>query len=159
MPHAPPSQTEANKATVRALVAAHNRQDAAAAAAFFADDATNHGRPAGRRGMERLYRSLYQAFPDFHWEVRTLIGEDDRVAAEVLMTGTHRGMPELPVFGGLMHREPPTGKPVSVLNMHLYRFRDGLIVQHAAVRDDLVMMQQLGLLPPAAPLDPGSTGR
>lgn len=159
MPPTPSSQIDANKAAVHALVAAHNRQDAAAAAAFFSDDATNHGRVAGRAGMERLYRSLYQAFPDFHWEIRALTGEDDRVAAEVLMTGTHRGMPELPVFGGLMHREPPTGKVVAVLNMHLYRFRDGLIVQHAAVRDDLVMMQQLGLLPPAPLLDPRSTGR
>lgn len=159
MAHDPPPQTEANKAAVRALVASHNRQDAAAAAAFFSNDATNHGRAAGRVGMERVYRSLYQAFPDFHWEIRSLIGEVDRVAAEVLMTGTHRGMPELPVFGGLMHRETPTGKAVSVLNMHFYRFRDGLIVEHAAVRDDLVMMQQLGLLPPSPVLDPRASGR
>lgn len=159
MPNDLSPQTEANKAAVRALVAAHNRQDAAEAASFFSDDATNHGRAAGRAGMGRVYRSLYQAFPDFHWEIRSLIGEEDRVAAAVLMTGTHRGMPELPVFGGLIHREAPTGKAVSVLNMHLYRFRDGLIVEHAAVRDDLVMMQQLGLLPPSPLLDPRASGR
>jgi hypothetical protein len=35
-----------NKATVRRLVDAHNRQDAAGSASCFAPGATNHGRPA-----------------------------------------------------------------------------------------------------------------
>jgi predicted ester cyclase len=141
------SQVETNKATIRRLVDAHNRQDAAAAAACFASAGTNHGRVAGPSGMERVYQNLYAAFPDYHWDIQALFGEEDWVAAQVLMTGTHLGVPELPVFGGLLHNASPTGKFVSVLNIHVYQMRDGLIAKHSAVRDDLGMMQQIELLP------------
>ena len=139
-----------NKATVRRLVDAHNRQDAAAAASCFAPGATNHGRPAGPEGMEQVYRELYTVFPDFHWELQVLLAENDWVCAKVLNTGTHLGTPSLPVFGGLMHTVKPTGNRVSVHNIHVYRMESALIVEHSAVRDDLGMMQQLGLLPPTS---------
>jgi predicted ester cyclase len=138
---------ERNKATIRRLVEAHNRQDAAAAASCFASAATNHGRVAGPSGMTRVYESLYAAFPDYRWDIQALFGEVDWIALQVLMTGTHLGVPALPVFGGILHTEKPTGKSVAVLNVHVYQMQNGLIASHAAVRDDLGMMQQLGLLP------------
>ena len=73
--------------------------------------------------------------------------DGDWITAVYRQTGTHQGVPELPVLGGLLHEVPPTGKQVSVLNIHVYRIEDGLIAEHRAVRDDLGMMQQLGLLP------------
>ena len=141
------SPLETNKATIRRLVDAHNRQDAVAAAACFAPAGTNHGQVAGPAGMQRVYESLYAAFPDYHWEIQALFGEGDWVVVQVLMTGTHLGVPALPVLGGLMHQANPTGKSVSVLNIHIYQMQDGLIAKHSAVRDDLGMMQQMGLLP------------
>jgi predicted ester cyclase len=140
------SQVETNKATIRRLVDAHNRQDASGAAACFASAGTNHGRIAGPSGMERVYRNLYATFPDYHWEIQSLFGEGDWVALHVLQTGTHLGTPELPVFGGLIHNVAPTGKIVSVPNIHIYQMQDGLIAKHSAVRDDLGMMQQMGLI-------------
>ena len=97
--------------------------------------------------MERVYKNLYATFPDCHWEIQMLFGEGDWVALQVLQTGTHLGKPDLPVFGGLIHNEEPTGKSVSVLNIHIYQMLDGLIAKHSAVRDDLGMMQQMGLVP------------
>jgi predicted ester cyclase len=141
------SEVENNKTTIRRLVDAHNRQDASAAAACFASAGTNHGRAAGPGGMERVYKNLYATFPDYHWEIQAMFGEDDWVALHVIQTGTHLGVPKLPVFGGLIHNVPPTGKVVSVANIHIYQMQDGLIVKHSAVRDDLGMMQQMGLLP------------
>jgi predicted ester cyclase len=138
---------ETNKATIRRLVEAHNRQDAAAAVACFAPSATNHGRVAGPSGMERVYANLYATFPDYRWEIQALFGEDDWVACQVVQSGTHLGTPELPVFGGLIHGLAPTGRRVSVANIHIYQMQDGLILRHSACRDDLGMMQQLGLLP------------
>jgi predicted ester cyclase len=143
------SQTETNKAAIRRLVEAHNRQDAQAAAACFASAGTNHGRVAGPQLMEKIYRNLYATFPDYRWEIQVLFGEDDWVALHVIQTGTHRGKPSLPVFGGLIHNVEPTGKSISVPNIHLYQMKDALIVKHVAVRDDLGMMQQMGLLPQA----------
>jgi predicted ester cyclase len=135
------------RALIHRLVDAHNRHDPEAATACFTPDISNHGRAAGREGMAAIYRSLYQAFPDYRFEVEQLLVDGDWATAVYRQTGTHRGTPDLPVLGGLLHGVPPTGNSVSVLNIHVYRIADGLIAEHRAVRDDLGMMQQLGLLP------------
>jgi len=43
----------------------------------------------------------------------------------------------------------PTQKHFQVQHIHWYKVRDGKIVEHTANRDDIGMMRQLGLLPPA----------
>jgi hypothetical protein len=40
---------------------------------------------------------------------------------------------------------------VLALHIHWYKVRNGKIVEHTANRDDIGMMRQLGLLPPAPP--------
>ena len=136
------------RALVYRLVDAHNRHDPEGATACFTPDITNHGRAAGREGMAAIYRDLYQAFPDYHFEVEQLLVDGDWVTAVYRQTGTHLGTPDLPVLGGLLCDVPPTGRNVSVMNIHTYRFEDGLIAEHHAVRDDLGMMQQLGAVLP-----------
>jgi predicted ester cyclase len=132
------------------MLAAANLQDAAAWAAFYSPDCTNHGRPVGRAGMQAVFASLIEAFPDFRFRELGLVCAGDTVAAELQMLGTHRGKPDLPVLGGLLMDVAPTGRHVAVENMHFYRFEDGLIVDHRAVRDDLGLMQQLGLIASSA---------
>jgi predicted ester cyclase len=64
------------------------------------------------------------------------------------MTATHLGTPDLPIMlGGLLHEVAPTGRRVDVASQHWYRVRDGKITEHWAVRDDLTMGRQLGLIP------------
>ena len=124
-----------------------NRHDAAAAAAFYAEDAQNHGRTVGRAGMQRVFEMLFATFPDFHYRIDEATAADGRVVCKVTMTGTHRGMPTTPeAFGGMLAGVPPTGRAVSVLQFHSFAVRDGAIASHAAVRDDLGMLKQLGLL-------------
>ena len=124
-----------------------NRRDAAAAAAFYADDAKNHGRTVGRAGMQRVFESLFSVFPDFHYRIEEATAEGDRVVCKVTMTGTHLGPPTLPeVFSGMLKGVPPTGRRVQVLNYHSFCIRNGQITEHAAVRDDLGMCLQLGLV-------------
>ena len=64
------------------------------------------------------------------------------------MTGTHLGQPtRLPAaFGGLLAGVTPTGKKVEVLQFHSFRIRGDEISEHSAVRDDLGMYKQLGLI-------------
>jgi len=124
-----------------------NRHDAAAAAAFYAADALNHGRQAGRSGMQAVFEALFSTFPDFHYEIEESVAEVDRVVCKVTMTGTHLGQPTLPqAFTGMLSGVAPTGKKVRVMQFHLFRVRDGEICAHEAVRDDLSMLLQLGLL-------------
>jgi predicted ester cyclase len=56
------------------------------------------------------------------------------------------GVGKLPVNGGLLVDVPPTHKHFEVEATQWWRVRDGKIVDHYGVRDDLGMMEQLGLL-------------
>jgi len=134
-----------------------NRHDAAAAAAFYAADSRNHGRTVGRAGMQKVFEALFSVYPDFHYRIEDVTAAGDRIVCKVTMTGTHRGQPTLPeVFSGMLQGVKPTGKRVEVLHFHSFRVREGQITEHAAVRDDLGMLLQLGLLArPGAPKDEG----
>ena len=72
------------------------------------------------------------------------VAEDDLLvlaAAFVTMSGTHEG--------GLPPGAPATHKPFAVKHVHLFRFADdGRALEHWAVRDDLGLAMQAGLLPP-----------
>ncbi len=41
----------------------------------------------------------------------------------------------------------PTNRPVAFRLVHLVRFQDGKSIEHWAVRDDLTLMRQLGVVP------------
>ena len=124
-----------------------NRQDAVAAAGFYAPDAMNHGRVVGRAGMQRVFEALFSTFPDFHYVIENDTAEGDRVVCKVMMTGTHRGRPTMPeIFRGMLKDVAPTGKRVQVLQYHDFRVSGGQIAEHAAVRDDLGMLLQLGVM-------------
>ena len=72
--------------------------------------------------------------------MREPVIDDHMTAAYVTMSGTHEG--------GLPPGLPATHKPFAVKHVHLIRFaQDGRAVEHSAVRDDLGMVMQLGLLP------------
>jgi predicted ester cyclase len=61
----------------------------------------------------------------------------DAVAARTTMTGTHLG----PFFG-----LPATGRPVRVAQFTIERIRDGQIVAHHRLTDELTLQRQLGLI-------------
>lgn len=50
---------------------------------------------------------------------------------------------------------PPTGRRIAAKQTHVHGLRDGRVVSHAAVRDDLGMLTQLGLILPS----PAALGR
>ena len=139
---------EENKRLIqRLMIEGHNRQDASAAAAFYTEDASNHLRTFGRVGMKAVFETLYAVFPDFHYHIEESTAEGDRVVCKVTMTGTHHGQPKISdAFSGMLNGVAPTGKPVKVIQFHSFRVRDGLIAAHAAVRDDMGMVLQLGLV-------------
>jgi len=139
---------EDNKRLIQRLMdEGHNRQDADAAAAFYIEDASNHLRTVGRAGMKAMFETLYAVFPDFHYHIEESTAEGDSVVCKVTMTGTHRGQPKVPdAFSGMLNGVAPTGKSVKVLQFHSFRIRDGKIAAHAAVRDDMGMVLQLGLV-------------
>ena len=137
------STTEENKTVFcRAYEELLNRGDLSVADELVAPDFINHEAPPGReRGTESmrwLATMLRTAFPDLHFTIEELVAEGDVVARRLTMSGTHEG----PLMG-----MPPTGRAVRQDHMRFVRFRDGKAVEHWGVRDDLGMMQQMGVIP------------
>ena len=104
--------------------------------------------PFGPEEMKRTVRMVTAAFPDNRHEVEDVFAEGDRVMVRATLTGTHEGP-----FIGI----PPTGRRISVQEIHVYRLRDGKVVEHRVGRDDLGAMRQLGVIADAIPA-PGAVG-
>jgi steroid delta-isomerase-like uncharacterized protein len=123
-----------------------NQGDLAIVDDLVAPDFLNHEVPPGmnNRGPDstrQIVRMLRTAFPDLHVTIEDLVAEGDTVAGRVTMSGTHLGP-----FQGI----PPTGRSFQQDHMLFVRFRDGKAIEHRAVRDDLGMMRQLGVIPAPA---------
>ena len=68
---------EANKHLIQRLIdEGHNRRDAAAAAAFYTEDASNHLCIVGRAGMKAVFETLYTVFPDFQYRILESTAEE-----------------------------------------------------------------------------------
>lgn len=138
---------EENKAQYRrTFEEAFNQGNLAIVDDLVAPDFLNHEVPPGmnNRGPDSTRQAitmLRTAFPDLHVTIKELVAEGDTVAGRVTMSGTHLGP-----FQGI----PPTGRTFQQDQMHFVRFRDGKGIEHRAVRDDLGMMRQLGVIPAPA---------
>ena len=96
------------------------------------------GDATGAEKLKQVWRLLLQAFPDLQLDVEDLIGEDDKVVARIVVTGTHRGE-----YMGLA----PTGKCIAYDEIFIFRFADGRVVETWGVVDVLAQMKQLGVVP------------
>lgn len=134
---------ESNRALVRGHFEKLNAGDWRAAAEDYAEDAANHGRPVGREGLLRVLEDIYTTFPDWKMKIEELAVDGDNVIARCRVSGTHLGIGRLGVNGGKLVGVEPSGKHFEVRHIHWYKVRNGRIVDHHAVRDDLGMMSQL----------------
>jgi len=144
-------QLEANKAVIRQHHERLNRGDLKSALQDYSEKTMNHGRPVGREGLRRVLEDIYTTFPDWRMEIVDLAAERDSVIVRCTTSGTHKGTGKLPINGAMLIDVQPTGRRFEVQHIHWYVLKDGKIVDHRANRDDIGMMRQLGLLPPAAP--------
>jgi predicted ester cyclase len=93
------------------------------------------------------WQDVKRTFPDVRLEPLDIIVEGDWIVVHSLFSGTHRGTAKLAHHGGLLVDAKPTGRTVSVAQMHVYQVLAGKLIELYAVRDDLSLYQQLRLLP------------
>ena len=127
-----------------------NAHDLDGFAAVLADEVTFEA-PGGLRGEGKaacvaFFGSWFGAFSDARVEVHRLHIAGDVAVEEGTFTGTHHGVLQTPA-GDV----PPTGRPVDLDYIQVLRFRDGLHGSFNLMFDRLLMLEQLGLLPAAAP--------
>jgi predicted ester cyclase len=94
-----------------------------------------------RRGPGRVKEvaaMLRAAFPDQHWDIKSLVAEGDAVVMRCTHSGTHQG-PFMNIA--------PTGRTFrDVDHAYFFELRDGKITSYHAIRDDLGMLRQLEVI-------------
>lgn len=80
---------------------------------------------------------LITAFPDYKGEIENVVAEGDLVSFHFKWTGTHKG-----TFMGIS----ATGKKISRRTADVLRMKDGKIVEHWGIVDQVDMLKELGLL-------------
>jgi len=92
----------------------------------------------GRFSLEDARNGLKgqrSAFPDWKITVHQLIAEDDLVASDLTITGTHSGQ---------FKRHAPTGRQVKFNGVFIDRVVDGKIVEMWHKPDYLTLLMQIG---------------
>lgn len=95
----------------------------------------------GTEGRKQYVAMFRAAFPDLHFTVEAQIGEEDLVVTRWSVRGTFTGP-----FMGIK----PTGKPGVVTGVTIDRFAEGKFVESWIHRDDLGMLQNMGVVPELA---------
>ena len=107
----------------------------------FADDYVRHdlratGALPGPAGQKKIADDFRAAFPDLSVTVDFVFGEDAWVVGRWTATGTRTG-----AWGAL----EPTGRPMNLSAVNVCRFENGKVAEIWNHRDDLGLMEQLGV--------------
>ena len=106
------------------------------------DHSSPPGAPQGIDDVKRTIHWLNSVFSDLRWEIHQIIVEDDLAAVYCTLHGRQTG--------DLMGI-PPTGRQIKQPYVQIFRFKDGKTIERWAVRDDLTLMKQLGVIPDQRP--------
>jgi steroid delta-isomerase-like uncharacterized protein len=119
---------EANKALIRRIFEeVIPSGDTAAMRGLVAPEWFDHdplpGQPAGVEGPEYVVSTMHTAHPDLRFTIEDLLAEGDRVVIRWTLHGTNTG----PMFG-----RPPTGQPVELAAIVIFRIADGKLAERWA---------------------------
>lgn len=133
---------DANKALVRRFIEeVFVASSADAVDELVADDFTPHSWPGvgpGREPLKQAQQRISQGLADARMTIEEMIAEGDLVAVRLTSHGRHTGD-----FMGM----PASDKEYTIGEIHIFRVRDGRIVEHWREADMLGMLQQLGAMP------------
>jgi predicted ester cyclase len=150
----PPSGETARNLEVLKRYGELGRQgDTAQQAALWAPGALNNGRVVTVDDIRAQLEDLRRTFPDLRSETLETTALGNLVIVLLRTSGTHRGVAQTEIYGGMLRGARPTGKRFDILRAHWWRLEHGSIVWHQVIADDLAMMRQLGLIPATLPAD------
>jgi predicted ester cyclase len=133
---------EENKAVVRRYIEeCWKRHNLDATDELVSSEYINHAATNAeyqRGGAKHVLEWLFSVFPDHRFDVEDAAADGDTVAVRGTCSGTNEGE-----LWGI----PPTGERFAAQQSRWFRVADGKVAEHWAVRDDLGMMKQLGVMP------------
>jgi steroid delta-isomerase-like uncharacterized protein len=133
-----PGKLEENKALVEQIIErvfVHGED--AAIDELVAEDFTPRtfgSMPPGREGLREGMNRAGAGVSDPEFEIQDMIAEGDRVAARITSSATHSGM-----FMGL----PASGNRYTIEEIHIFRIRDGQLLEHWHAFDTAGLLAQL----------------
>lgn len=90
----------------------------------------------GPEGVKRLAEALHPGIPDMELPIEDMVAEGEKVLVRLRIKGTH---------GGELMGIPATGRAIDVGVLDLFQMRDGVLVEHWALLDNLGLLKQLGV--------------
>jgi steroid delta-isomerase-like uncharacterized protein len=128
--------TDDNKALVRRFISEIFEQGRPEAVdELCADDFIGHTwGNADKAGLKAAMARVAQGLADARFTIEDEIAEADRVAVRVTASGRQVGE-----FMGM----PATGRSYEIGEIHIFRLRDGKVVEHWHAYDSAGMMKQL----------------
>ena len=102
----------------------------------------SHDWPEGATGPKAFrdyYSAMRSAVADARYEVDDLIAEGDRVVVRWRLLGTHKG-----AFRGIA----PTGRPITLKGIAIYRVEGGKLMERWVVSDLYGVLEESGALSP-----------
>jgi len=126
------------KNLVLALNHAFNSGDLSGVDDLLTPDFVERDMPPGPEGYKAAVHKLRSALAEPRSEVLGLVAEGSTVVLRVRLTGLHVGE---------MAGVAPTRRQVNVEQIHFYEGRDGRLAAHHYIRDDLSLLDQLGVRP------------
>ncbi|WP_406340249.1 ester cyclase [Streptomyces sp. NBC_00648] len=135
--------TEDNKKLVRRFYREIDEGNIDAMDELVAEDYIDHSPPPfpvppGREGVKQAFRVFWDATPGTH-EIEAQIAEGDKVVTRMTARGVHEG--DLPGI-------PGTGNHLEMTATVIHRIEDGRLVEKWSDKDNLHLLQQLGVIPP-----------
>jgi steroid delta-isomerase-like uncharacterized protein len=94
----------------------------------------------GIDSMKAFYSNFLSGFSNIEFTIKDVFGQGDKLVKYWNFKGTHTGM-----FFGI----PATGNKVNLEGATIIRMEDGKIAEERDFYDNLVFLQQLGVLPQA----------
>ena len=141
---------EENKAIIRRLIEAENKQNLTLLDELMAPDYIDHTvQLRGRESFKQIEREFYKCFPDFYETIEDIIAEGDKVWDRFKGTGTHKGewsVPQALTSTGKKITLARTGKKITIKAVSIYRIVDGKVVEREVVADMLDFYKQLGVI-------------
>ena len=135
------SNLEANKQIVREYFKAFLAADEAWWNKHIAPNFKRHdpGLPfevIGPGGVKKLAEALLPGIPDMTLPIVDLVAEGEKVLARLSVKGTH---------GGELMGVPATGAKIDIGVLDLFQIRDGKLIEHWALLDNLGLLRQIGV--------------
>ena len=93
-------------------------------------------RAVGRDATFEIIRGFYRSFPDYTHDIEELIAEGDRVAAKVVLRGSHLGE-----YSGVA----PTGVQVRYAGTYMMTINNGVLTEVWSLDDEVNLFKQLGI--------------